>query len=448
MKTKSQLSAIVRPAIAIAAHSPPFRRMMALCVTLVAALFTGSAHAAPPGTGWTQTFSKDFTTLPPICQTAGSATPGWLPCDYWNNHIWINTNSYNCWPGIDTGYNPFSIAMGSEGVNVLKITANRTPGGMSAGGLPYVSGMLTTSVGANYPQDIRSSTPFSQTYGYFEIRAKLPTAAGTSKGMWPAFWLLPANGSGGAEYDIFEVLGDDPTTIYQSSHWNDWASHSTLICTGPDTSNGFHTYGFQWDASNIRWYIDGILTNVATNRYNAAMYPLINLSVGGDWPGEPNASTVFPAAMHVKYLKIYSGGTVNTDIIKDNTDTVGITFNGTWIASTVTPGYYGSNYWHDGNTNKTAGQAIRWTPCLPYTGSYQVFARWTSGTSRCTNVPYQITHASGTTTVPVNQQLNNGTWVSLGTYNFNAGTAGYVRVSTTGTTGHVIADAVRFLKQS
>jgi beta-glucanase (GH16 family) len=306
--------------------------------------------------------------------------------------------------------------------------------------------MLTTSAGANYSGNLRSSTPFSQTYGYFEVRAKLPTAAGTTKGMWPAFWLMPANGVDDTEYDIFEVLGNAPNTIYQSVHWNTYANNSGYVVNGPDTS-GWHTYGFQWDSGNIRWYIDGQLTNVAPNRITRAMYPMINLSVGGSWPGEPNTSTVFPASMEVKYLRVYSGGTVNSDIIKDNTDTVGITFNGTWTASTSTPGYYGSNYWHDGNTNKTAGQAIRWTPCLPSTGSYQVFARWTSGSSRCTSVPYAITHASGTTTVLANQQLNNGTWVSLGTYTFNAGTAGYVRVSTTGTTGHVIADAVRFLKQ-
>lgn len=417
----------------------------ALCVTLASAFFAGTVEAAPPGTGWTQTFSKDFTTLPSICKTFGSATPGWMPCDFWNNHEWSNTNCYNVWPGIDTGYNPFSIAMGSEGVNILKITANRTPAGMSAGGEPYVSGMLTTCAGANYPQNIRSSTPFSQTYGYFECRAKLPTAVGTTKGMWPAFWLMPANGGGGAEYDIFEVLGNDPKTIYQTVHWNEWANHFGQICEGPDTST-WHTYGFQWDANYIRWYVDDVLTNIAVNRYNSAMYPMINLAVGGSWPGEPDANTVFPAAMQVKYLKAYSGGTVNSDIIKDNTSTVGITYSGTWTASTSATGYYGSNYWHDGNANK-GSLAIRWRPCLPYTASYKVYARWTAGANRSASVPYEINHATGTSIVNANQTVNNGTWVLLGTYNFNAGTAGSVRVSNSGTVGYVVVDAVRFQKQ-
>lgn len=405
------------------------------------------AIVPPPGTGWSLTFQKEFTTLPSICQTVGSATPGWLPTDHWNNHIWTNTNCYNCFPGIDTGYMPFSTVAG-DGTNVLNIKADNNAGKVPGTTKPYVTGMLSTATGANYPQNLRSSTPFNQTYGYFECRAKLPTAVGTTKGMWPAFWLMPSSGSSSAEYDIFEVLGNAPKKIYQSSHWSDYAGNQTLTCDGPDTSAGFHTYGFQWDATNIRWFIDGEMCNLSTNRYNAPMYVILNLSVGGSWPGEPDANTVLPNSMQVTYLRVYSGGTLPTytETIKDNTDMTGITMNGTWTASTTPTGYQGSNYLHDGNTNKVTGQALRWRPCLPATASYQVYARWTADPNRCTSVPYEVNYSGGTTVVNVNQTTNGGAWVLLGTWNFDAGNAGSVRINTIGTTGYVVADAVRFVK--
>ncbi|XHR30642.1 MAG: family 16 glycosylhydrolase [Chthoniobacteraceae bacterium] len=338
---------------------------------------------------------------------------------------------------------PFSITSYS-GVNVLSITADTAPSDMDTDGKTYVSGCLSHAAGANYSTDIQSSTPFSQTYGYFEARCKLPTAAGSSKGMWPAFWMMPADGSSTAEYDIFEVLGNAPTAIWQTAHWNSYENQLAYKYSGPDTSTAFHTYGFQWDANNIRWFVDGILTQTQPNYYNSAMYPMFDLAVGGSWPGEPDADTVFPASMLIKYFYAYSGGTV-TDLIMDNTDTTGVTITGSWTASTSTKGYYGSNYLHDGNTGQGT-KSIRYTPTLSTSGSYQVFARWTADTNRATNVPISITSTSGTKTVYVNEQSNNGVWVYLGTYAFNSGTTGNLLISNTGANGYVTADAVRFFK--
>ena len=93
-------------------------------------------------------------------------------------------------------------------------------------------------------------------------------------------------------------------------------------------------------------------------------------------------------------------------------------------------------------TRARARRASSLPPNLPYSGLYQVFARWPAGSNRATNVPIDIASASGATTVTVNQQLNNNVWVSLGTYSFAAGTAGFVKIRNTGTNGYVIADAV------
>jgi hypothetical protein len=125
--------------------------------------------------------------------------------------------------------------------------------------------------------------------------------------------------------------------------------------------------------------------------------------------------------------------------------------NGTaWPAGSGTTGqHYKTGYRSDGNAGKGT-KTVRWTPNLPEAGTYKVYAMWnnTNDTGRATNVPYAITHAGGTSNVVKNQNLGGGQWNLLGTYTFNAGTGGNVLVSTTGTTGHVIADAVRFVKQS
>jgi len=133
--------------------------------------------------------------------------------------------------------------------------------------------------------------------------------------------------------------------------------------------------------------------------------------------------------------------------IRDNADATGVTVTGAWTASTFGAGLrFGSNYLQDDNTGKGA-KSVRFTPTLEHAGSYEVFAWWTTNANRATNVPFDINHSGGTTTVAVNQQLNGAQWRSLGVYNFAAGTAGNVLVRTTGTSGYVIADAVRFVKQ-
>lgn len=132
------------------------------------------------------------------------------------------------------------------------------------------------------------------------------------------------------------------------------------------------------------------------------------------------------------------------EVIVDNATSGSVTITGTWTASTALPGYYGTNYLHDGNAGKGT-KSVRFTPNLPAAGEYQVFARWVADTSRASNVPIDITFADGVDHVSVDQRSNGAQWVSLGIYNFDAGTGGYVQINTTGTSGYVIADAVRFV---
>jgi hypothetical protein len=141
------------------------------------------------------------------------------------------------------------------------------------------------------------------------------------------------------------------------------------------------------------------------------------------------------------------------DIVVDATDPTGVTTAGTWVGSTTTAGYYGTNALNDGNT-KSGNQTVKFTPNLPTSGTYEVFAWWPAAANRSPSVPFKVTHASGNQTVNVDQRINGSQWYSLGTYTFNAGTTGNVLI-TNAYTGplpapsqcYVIADAVRFVKQ-
>jgi hypothetical protein len=133
--------------------------------------------------------------------------------------------------------------------------------------------------------------------------------------------------------------------------------------------------------------------------------------------------------------------------IVDDADPSAVTLTGDWTSSASNPGYWASGYRHDGNTGKGA-KAIRFTPALPAgSARYDVFIWYTSGANRARNVPVEIAHADGTSTVVVNQILNGSTWVPLGTYTLSAAQAS-VTIRNTDTTGFVVADAIRFVARS
>ncbi len=197
----------------------------------------------------------------------------------------------------------------------LLITARklRTPIRSSKGKLfHYASGLITTQ------------GRFSQTYGLFEIRAKLPKG----KGLWPAFWLLPENAkkwhergySRMPEIDIMEQLGSDMHTWYATMHtktppytggWTagNWRIYGTDIHTKADLSQGFHTYAIDWQPDELVWYFDGVPVKhepAPRDFRNDPRYLIINLAVGGNWPGKPDAKTKFPAEFAVDYVRVYA----------------------------------------------------------------------------------------------------------------------------------------------
>jgi len=192
----------------------------------------------------------------------------------------------------DFGHSPFEF----DGKH-LTITAIKTPEHLrsSANWQPYLSGALTTF------------NKFKMKYGYLEMRAKFPKG----KGIWPAFWLLHQNNSDRRpEIDIVEYIGDQPNKVYHTYHykenWNDRRS-PVMYESGPDYSQNFHTYAVKWEPGKVTWYVDGKESNTFKNG-NVSwedMYILVNLAVGGNWPGSPDGNTRFPARMQIDYIRAY-----------------------------------------------------------------------------------------------------------------------------------------------
>ncbi|MEA3462883.1 MAG: family 16 glycosylhydrolase [Bacteroidota bacterium] len=164
------------------------------------------------------------------------------------------------------------------------------------------------------------------TYGRFEFRAKMPVG----KGLWAAIWMLPTDENYGGwaasgEIDIMEYLGDDTTKVYGTIHYGgQWPEneHRGTDYVTDDTAfhKAFHTFALEWEEGKLRWYVDGeLFQNLGTGMWysSAADFPapfnrrfhlLINLAVGGNWPGDPDANTHFPQRLVVDYVRVYQDG--------------------------------------------------------------------------------------------------------------------------------------------
>lgn len=152
---------------------------------------------------------------------------------------------------------------------------------------------------------INSGRSFGQTFGYFEMRAKLPKG----QGLWPAFWLVPKDGTASHEIDVMEVLGQDSTKIHTTLHQFKGAHrYVSGESTVPDMTEAFHLFGVDWQSDTITWYFD----RVPIYRLNTPgdlhkpMFMIINLAAGGPMPGPVGPATEFPADMLIDYVRVYS----------------------------------------------------------------------------------------------------------------------------------------------
>ncbi len=162
---------------------------------------------------------------------------------------------------------------------------------------------------------------FQQKYGRFEARIKIPKG----QGIWPAFWMLGSDFTSAGwpscgEIDIMENVGFEPEKVHGALHGPDYSGNNPLIgaYTLPNheaVSDNFHVFAVEWAPDVIRFYVDDHLFETQTIDsipsskrwvFDHPFYILLDLAVGGAWPGNPDAATPFPATMLVDYVRVYT----------------------------------------------------------------------------------------------------------------------------------------------
>ena len=167
---------------------------------------------------------------------------------------------------------------------------------------------------------VKTQGLFAQEYGRFETRIKIPYG----QGVWPAFWLMgedfakdgwPVCG----EIDIMENIGKEPTVIHGSMHGPGYSGGDDLTApfhlpSGRQFSDSFHIFAIEWEPNVVHFYVDNYLYASFTSAdvpdgkpwvFNHKSFIILNVAVGGDWPGPPDASTNFPQTMLVDYVRVY-----------------------------------------------------------------------------------------------------------------------------------------------
>ena len=215
------------------------------------------------------------------------------------------------------------------GNNELECYTNRLPNAHIQGGNLVIiaqkeSVPFTCSDGTsnNYTSArLKTQGLFSQAYGRFEARIKIPAG----QGMWPAFWMLgnnitTAGWPGCGEIDIMENIGKEPGTVHGSLHGPSTtattsdASASFGLPAGQNFSDAFHLYAVEWEPGVVRFYVDSNLYETVNQSqwpaggtwvFDHPFFLLLNVAVGGNWPGSPDNTTVFPQQMLVDYVRVY-----------------------------------------------------------------------------------------------------------------------------------------------
>lgn len=195
-----------------------------------------------------------------------------------------------------------------DGQGNLVMTARQENGGFQChyGPCQYTSARLLTA------------QTFTQTYGRFEARIKIP---GT-QGVWPAFWMLGGgNWPNDGEIDIMENIGREPNIVHGTIHGPGYSGADGIGAAynspnGQPFRNDFHTYRVDWEPNAITWYVDGVQyqrrtpadLNGKTWVYNHPFFMIMNVAVGGYWPGYPDGSTQMPQTMTVDYVRVSTLG--------------------------------------------------------------------------------------------------------------------------------------------
>jgi beta-glucanase (GH16 family) len=220
----------------------------------------------------------------------------------------------------------FETGGGGWGNNELEYYTNRPQNARIQNGNLVITAIQESYAGPdgvtrNYTSArLKTVGKFEQAYGRFEARIKIPYG----QGIWPAFWMLGNNiGPVGwptcGEVDIMENIGKEASTVHGTIHGPGYSgAHgigSPYSLPSGNFSDDYHIFAVEWEPKAIRFYVDGSLyaTRTPTDLpsgttwvYDHPFFVILNLAVGGYWPGNPDKTTVFPQTMLVDYVRVYN----------------------------------------------------------------------------------------------------------------------------------------------
>jgi beta-glucanase (GH16 family) len=152
-------------------------------------------------------------------------------------------------------------------------------------------------------------------YGRVDVKAKLPIG----RGLWPAIWMMPTDSYYGTwpasgEIDIMELIGSEPSKVVGTIHWGTDPAHhvytngSYVMSGNAPFASASHLFSLEWSADSMKWFVDGSRYFSVRNGspFDRRFFLILNVAVGGVWPGDPDASTVFPQYMTIDYVRVYS----------------------------------------------------------------------------------------------------------------------------------------------
>jgi len=236
---------------------------------------------------WAEEFNTSISEQKWVYET-GDGTDYGLAAGWGNSEKQLYTSSSNN-----------SLIQGDDGNSVLAIVAKK-----EAGEHQYSSAKLTT-------QGLKGFR-----FGRVEARIKVPQG----KGLWPAFWLLGDNITdvdwpGCGEIDIMEVIGHEPNLVHSSVHYtnadNKVSSNTAAFDNGQNLADDYHVYRLDWTPNSMKFMIDETivqetLIEADMKEFLRSFYIILNVAVGGNWPGLPDETTVFPQKMFVDWVRVYS----------------------------------------------------------------------------------------------------------------------------------------------
>ncbi|HEV2826225.1 MAG TPA: glycoside hydrolase family 16 protein [Pyrinomonadaceae bacterium] len=227
---------------------------------------------------------------------------------------------------VDSAKWSFDIGGGGWGNNELESYTNRTANAALQNGALVIRAVRESFTGPdnisrNYTSArLLTRNTFTQTYGRFEASIQVPYGPG----IWPAFWMLGNDlGTAGwptcGEIDIMENIGKEPSIVHGTLHGPGYSGANGITASyalpaSRKFSDRYHRFAVEWEPNVIRFYVDGRLYKTRTPAdlpagkawvFNHPFFLVLNVAVGGDFPGNPDATTIFPQLMKVDYVRVY-----------------------------------------------------------------------------------------------------------------------------------------------